>query len=318
MIWSSDTSSEISDAWSEVQIHHLKFQMHDLKFRYIIWNFSYIIWNFRCMIWSSDTSSEISDAWYEVQIHHLKFQMYMYNLEFRYIIWNFIYMIWNFRCMIWSSDTWSEISDASSEVQIHNLKFQMHHLTFRCVIWKFRCITWSSDAWSEISDTWSQVLAGFQTEPLQPMHGLNVRCINYNPNAKSDPKYTFLHAASEIWNFMFMWPWGLELYIKRTSCMLHFYQHVYVNPSFPLACCLIASTNGARWAEVHFDVTYDACHKNFQCDKLRDHTGVNRHAASRPAEQLWAQNTEEYGKYQKFRDHRRITWHYIKICVIVS
>ena len=40
-----------------------------------------------------------------------------------------------------------------------------------------------------------------------------------------------------------------------------------------------------QWSEVaHFDMTYDVCHEIFLCDMLRNHTGVNRHAASRPVD----------------------------------
>ena len=67
-------------------------------------------------------------------------------------------------------------------------------------------------------------LGGF----LQWMHSINLKCGIWNSNVKPN----LLHVASEIWNFKFTWPWGPCFWMKKTSIMMHFYWHVYINHTF--------------------------------------------------------------------------------------
>ena len=54
-----------------------------------------------------------------------------------------------------------------------------------------------------------------------------------NPFRAAEPYATAETMTSALWS-----------YSEQKTCICHRYD---VNPSFPLVCCLIASTNGARW-----------------------------------------------------------------------
>ena len=71
---------------------------------------------------------------------------------------------------------------------------------------------------------------------------------------------------------------------------------------------------------MHFDATYDVCHENFLCDTLHDHTGVNRHAASRPVDgsctkygKIWTMS-----KFRRSSENHMMLYHNMCNCYITQ